>query len=104
MLPLAETGCTVHQIMAITETWKQAMHYTQRAAQKQLAQQAQARICDQSGKPWNDKRTKDWLTARYLTTADKRLFVAGSAATIQRLRRKDTHKWRTARWLPETGK
>lgn len=23
----------------------------------------QARICDQSGKPWNDKRTKDWLTA-----------------------------------------
>ena len=37
---LAEAGCTVHQIMAITETWKQAMHYTQRAAQKHLAQQA----------------------------------------------------------------
>ncbi len=31
---------TVHQIMAITETWRRAMHYTQRAAQKHLAQQA----------------------------------------------------------------
>jgi integrase len=39
---LAEAGCTVHQIMAITghKTWKQAMHYTKRVAQKQLAQQA----------------------------------------------------------------
>ena len=34
---LAEAGCTVHQIMAITghRTWKQAMHYTQGAAQKE---------------------------------------------------------------------
>lgn len=41
-IALAEADCTVHQIMAITghKTWKQAMHYTQRAAQKQLAQQA----------------------------------------------------------------
>jgi integrase len=41
-IALAQAGCTVHQIMAITghKTWKQAMHYTQRAGQKQLAQQA----------------------------------------------------------------
>jgi integrase len=41
-IALAEAGCTVHQIMAITghKTWKQAMHYTRRAAQKKLAQQA----------------------------------------------------------------
>jgi integrase len=39
---LAEAGCTVHQIMAITghRTYKQALHYTQRAAQRKLAQQA----------------------------------------------------------------
>jgi integrase len=39
---LAEAGCTVHQVMAITghRTWKQAMHYTQQASQKKLAQQA----------------------------------------------------------------
>jgi integrase len=39
---LAEAGCSIHQIMAITghKTFKQAMHYTRRAAQKQLAQQA----------------------------------------------------------------
>ena len=39
---LAEAGCTVHQIMAITghKTLKQAMHYTQQATQKKLAQQA----------------------------------------------------------------
>jgi integrase len=39
---LAEADCTVHQIMAITghRTWKQAMHYTEGAAQKGLAQQA----------------------------------------------------------------
>jgi integrase len=41
-IALAEAGCTVHQIMAVTghKTWKQAMHYTQQAAQKKLAQQA----------------------------------------------------------------
>jgi integrase len=39
---LAEAGCTLHQVMAITghRTFKMAMHYTRRAAQKQLAQQA----------------------------------------------------------------
>jgi integrase len=39
---LAEAGSTVHQIMAITghKTLKQAMHYTQQATQKKLAQQA----------------------------------------------------------------
>jgi integrase len=41
-IALAEAGCTVHQIMAITghKTLRQAMHYTQRAAQEKLAQQA----------------------------------------------------------------
>jgi integrase len=45
-IALAEAGCTVHQIMAITghKTWKQAMHYTQRAGQKQLAQQAMDKL------------------------------------------------------------
>jgi integrase len=44
-ISLAEAGCTVHQIMAITghKTWKQAM-LTQRAAQKQLAQQAMDKL------------------------------------------------------------
>ncbi len=39
---LAEAGCTVHQIMAITghKSWKQAMHYTQKAAQRGMARQA----------------------------------------------------------------
>jgi integrase len=39
---LAEAGCSVHQIMAITghKTWKEAMRYTQQAQQKRLAQQA----------------------------------------------------------------
>jgi integrase len=39
---LAEAGCTVHQIMAITghKTLRQAMHYAKGAAQKQLAEEA----------------------------------------------------------------
>jgi integrase len=45
-IKLAEAGCTVHQIMAITghKTLKQAMHYTHRAAQKEIAQQAMDRL------------------------------------------------------------
>jgi integrase len=41
-IELAEAGCTVHQIMAITghKSLKQAMHYTHRVAQRQIAQQA----------------------------------------------------------------
>jgi integrase len=43
---LAEAGCTVHQIMAITghKTLKQAMHYTKGAAQKQLAEEAMGKL------------------------------------------------------------
>jgi integrase len=39
---LAEAGCSVHQIMAVTghRTCRQALHYTQRAALRKLAQQA----------------------------------------------------------------
>jgi len=41
-MALAEAGCTLHQVMAVTghRTFKMAMHYTRRAAQKQLAQEA----------------------------------------------------------------
>ena len=39
---LADAGCTVHQIMAITghKTLRQAMHYTKQANQRDLAQEA----------------------------------------------------------------
>jgi integrase len=41
-MALAEAGCTLHQVMAITghRTSKMALHYTRRAEQKQLAQEA----------------------------------------------------------------
>jgi integrase len=43
---LAEAGCTVHEIMAITghKTYRLAMHYSQRAGQKKLARQAIERL------------------------------------------------------------
>lgn len=39
---LAEAGCTIHQIMAITghKSLQLAMHYSKGAAQKRLAQEA----------------------------------------------------------------
>ena len=45
-MALAEAGCTLHQVMAVTghRTFKMAMHYTRRAAQKQLAQEAIDRL------------------------------------------------------------
>jgi integrase len=45
-IALAEAGCTVHEIMAITghKTYKLAMHYSQRAGQKKLARQAIERL------------------------------------------------------------
>ena len=45
-MALAEAGCTLHHVMAITghRTFKMAMHYTRRAAQKQLAQEAIDRL------------------------------------------------------------
>ena len=41
-MALAEAGCSIHQIMAITghKTWKEAMRYTRQAGQRKLAQQA----------------------------------------------------------------
>ena len=43
---LADAGCTVHQIMAITghKTLRQAMHYTKQANQRDLAQQAMNKL------------------------------------------------------------
>jgi integrase len=45
-IALAEAGCTVHEIMAITghKTYKLAMHYSQRAGQKKLARTAIERL------------------------------------------------------------
>jgi len=45
-MALAEAGCTPHQIMAITghRTFKMVLHYTRRAAQKRLAQEAIDRL------------------------------------------------------------
>jgi integrase len=45
-MALAEAGCTPHQIMAITghRTLKMVLHYTRRAAQKRLAQEAIDRL------------------------------------------------------------
>jgi integrase len=45
-IALAEAGCTVHEIMAITghKTYQLAMHYSQRAGQKKLARQAIDRL------------------------------------------------------------
>lgn len=45
-IALAEAGCTVHEIMAITghKTYRLAMHYSQRAGQKKLARQAIERL------------------------------------------------------------
>jgi integrase-like protein len=59
-IALAEAGCTVHQIMAITG---HALHPAGGSEATCATGHRQARICNQSGKPWNDKRTKDWLTA-----------------------------------------
>ena len=61
-IALAEAGCTVHEIMAITghKTYKLAMHYSQRAGQKKLARQAIE--SPGSGKPANQKATIRWLT------------------------------------------
>lgn len=43
---LAEAGCTVHEIMAVTghKTYRLAMHYSQRAGQKTLARKAINRL------------------------------------------------------------
>jgi integrase len=45
-IALAEADCTVQQIMAITghKTWKEAMRYTERRAQRKLAQQAMDKL------------------------------------------------------------
>ena len=49
-IALVEAGCTLHQVMAILghRTFKMAMHYTRRAAQKQLAQEAIDRLEQQT--------------------------------------------------------
>ena len=43
---LAEAGCTIHELMAITghKTLKLAMHYSKGAAQKRLAQEAMDKL------------------------------------------------------------
>jgi hypothetical protein len=63
----------VHQIMAITghRTWKQAMHYTQGAAQKELAQQAIDRL-ESSTKVANSRTFAEPKVANLIEKSRKR--------------------------------
>jgi hypothetical protein len=63
-IALAEAGCTVHRSWRLPSLEAgHALHPAGGSEATCATGHRQARICDQSGKPWNDKRTKDWLTA-----------------------------------------